>query len=872
MRLFQNRLKTVSALTTVLVMLLSILCGGVNLNAATAGELTSITDSLSVTELKNGTVDLLTDTTATVTYGDTLLVTMKWTLPNGLAIAQGDDYTYTLPDNISFSDTSGELSDGSRDLGTFKIESNVIKICYTDAGFCGPNEQDRQGQLTFSGTLQHDGNGDQPEGPITVTFPVGIDITLNAKKPTQNPTVDVFKQFVDPFLPNANPDHIYDCVAEIKSIGANTNVVIDDDMWPGMWLIGSPKFYTDASCTIPLDQSRYTDYTSAPSTTNRYVDAKINSMSSGEKIYLKYRVQVEDKLYNPDTAVPLMENERNLYPYNYQGNVPNRIIVNSTEDPEGEMAWADIITYKAFFGKWTHPILDDFEHGLTGWQFAIYSLDNTRDFSRGYVLDTLPSATSLVEDSVEVTIGGVVLPNAVSISYTKDENQVDVVMFLFSEALMTKLKEGNNAWISYQIKVDKQDPKTALLINRAAIYYDGVKRAETGSDVNYTKPEELKKGVAYDAATAPYANYEITVNPAALDLVDNTDDLKLVDTMSSSYDLKVSSVRINGKEPATDEFSYEQSTRTITFNLKDKTTYKITYSAAVNLVPGSQLTDNNSGNSATLYAETTVLKATESKLNCVVYQSAGSSSSTITGLLNIIKHEKGDTSKFISGAGFTLTEMSVDSSGKATATSTTKTGTTDANGAVSFGGLTRGTVYMLSETTAPSGYAKDTEVYFYAFEGTSGSVPTTVTYNDKSYSVNVVPSTKISTDIYFPNEVETVTPSPATTSEETTTTPTPSPSTTTTTPTPDPLGGDSGNSGNGTGDEGKGRAIGQTDTDPTPTPTPVTTPTATPTPSSGSGSTTKTGESVSVYKASALVFFSAAAFIGLAALRKRQHI
>ena len=65
--------------------------------------------------------------------------------------------------------------------------------------------------------------------------------------------------------------------------------------------------------------------------------------------------------------------------------------------------------------------------------------------------------------------------------------------------------------------------------------------------------------------------------------------------MSSSYDLDVSSVKINGESPEEGTFTYDSDSKTMTINRKDSTAYKITYRAKLDLIPKLELSRENSG-------------------------------------------------------------------------------------------------------------------------------------------------------------------------------------------------------------------------------------------------------------------------------------
>ena len=838
MRVSKRRVRDV--LLSLLVVFSIMISGGLykkaDVNAASYA-LTDIAQEVKVSSLKNGTTELIGNSGVTVTYGDQINVTLDWSfkdIPNGgPVLVPGDSYTYELPANMSFTHAQGDLVDaGNNKLGTYDITGTTITISYTDTDFCSVNDN-RVGSLLFEGKIVDDGEGGQSVKTVTVTFPVNQSFNIMMVPPATTADVKVSKEFktID------STKHIYECIITATSVGDNTNVKLYDFMWPGMHLHKSCEFYRMVNKTkVPLNASEYTDSSAAPAADTRELSATIGSMSHGEVIYVRYEVEVVPEMYDWDQANDYASKFPHLYPNQYGGNVPNRIDISSTEDPTVESAWADIITLRASFGKWEHVPFNNYENGLMGWYVKIYSTYGL-GFSNGYVVDTLPKNSTVVESSIQVLAGSTVMDNAINLKYDTDTQGNNIVYLQFSKDLMDFLNaaEGNNAHIYYQTKVNEQTKDVDRYENKAEIFFDGVSKQKTGADVDYTKPSELKKAVDYSATTAPYAYYSITVNSAALKL-SSDGKLTLIDTMSSSYDLDMSSVKINGKAATASQFKYDASTRTMTFELNDSTRYDITYRAAVNLMPGSTLDDNNSGNSAKLLASQTEIISTESKINCEVFKAAGSSSSNVVySTLNVIKHKEGSTTTTLSGASFTLTTMSMDSSGNLTAGNEVSK-TTDANGKISFGTLNRSTVYMLTETAAPDGYKKNETPSFYAFAASGSTLPSSVKYNGTSYTLNVIADNKISYDIYMANEVAV--------SGTDTSTPSPSPSNNnggaTTDPNADPTGGNGG--------QGNSNSDGTTTPTTTTTATPTTTSTPTPTPSTTKTSdktdskVTKTGE------------------------------
>ena len=156
-----------------------------------------------------------------------------------------------------------------------------------------------------------------------------------------------------------------------------------------------------------------------------------------------------------------------------------------------------------------------------------------------------------------------------------------------------------------------------------------------------------------------------------------------------------------------------------------------------------------------------------------VHDSAASSSSNIGyATYNIFKHDESSTTKFLSGATFDASSVTLDGQ---TVKSTTSIGskTTGTDGKVTFDSLVRGKCYLFFETKAPDGYELDDTPNFVIFAETSSSTyPSTVTYNNKSYPVQVVDFSHYSFDAYISNSPETTPTTSATTPSSSATTPT----------------------------------------------------------------------------------------------------
>ena len=748
----------------------AVAAGTVTAKAAT-GTLVDLTGgNIHVTSMKNGTTDLLSGTDNEVVYDSTIFTTIEWSIPNNKVWTPGDEFTYQLPggdQGLTFDDYTGDLENKSGKKGTYTIHDNVITIKYTDTGFCTVDDE-RTGLITFSGAFYHKGSEDPVEKKVNLTFPVSDKVSFTVKPQDKNSDLSVAKDFYD----NDPVNHIYDCKITITSFSTNTNVILNDEMWPGMSLYTKPKYYSDPQCTVELPSSAFEDTTADPSESNRFVKAKFYNMGDKEAIYIKYQVKVHPDMYEKESAHALVDDDK-YYPHTYGGNVPNKAAVKSDTVKDERVAWADIVTLRSYIGKWVYTDLEDYTHGLIGWDIAIPSIYNSpfsEPVTEGYIIDTLPLNSSFLPGSVVVKQEDqkTVIENPITV----EEGPVDAktgrktVIIHFNPNLLNYLKSSENAraWMFYQTKVDTYDGNDFAAANDVEIFYNGTSCQKTGADTTYYGPSNVSKIVSYNEATAPYAFYNITVNPASFDLNSNGDTLTVVDEMCDSFDLVVSSVKIDDADPKPGEFDYDSDKRKMTFNLTDNEYHKITYKVTVNLAVGTEFTSSNSSNTATLNADNTQAGKYTSIIKGFVYKSSGYSSSlTDPRRIDVTKLDKDDKTKALSGAKFSLYTMVFDDSDNSVSLPDPEekvTLTTKESGQVVFNDIVRGKIYMLVETKAPNGYNLDETPTFYAFESDKVNLPSQVKYSGKTYDLNISAATLAINSVNILDAKITDTPTP----------------------------------------------------------------------------------------------------------------
>lgn len=731
------------------------------LQNAVTGEGGSLTVSLS-----SGVTNLMTATDPVVNYGDPLDCEIDWHLPDTFILNVNDVLTYELPPVINFDYKSGDLMDGNKDLGDYEISGNRITITYTSYEFC--HQRERQGHLGFRGRVTNDPDPAGDPDTITVSFPGVRDFTLTVQRRpvTARLSVDKDYQILD------DTNHIYRFRIPITATGNQTDITVRDTMWPGMELyngsIGSmPVIYSDYGMT-----TEFTDHTpfAIESGDGRTFSCTINNLSDGQTVYVYYDVQVREDMYDLATGDAWVRSQgyvtsTGYYPNGYLGVVPNRVTVYSNEVPDPVTKDRDIYGAGNQFIKWhSAPVGNELYYGYLRWQLVVNRIDP--GVTSGYIVDTIPENNSFDISNVIVydgdTFTGRNVIDYLDITTSTVSGQTQIT-FRFKDPMLADLKTaGKGMYIEYVTHVDRQSVPTQRYENTATLYLDNTSYGPITADTNYTKPDDVFKTGEYSPATAPYAEYIVIVNPAALDLDPQSDRLILTDTPGSALDIDLGSILVNGVAPDPADVDFDLNTHQVSITLDDATYYRITYRARVNLLPGSRLDSTNAENTCALTGVITNQDDGRFIINSRVYNDAATSSSTISYVTyNVVKYDADSNSTLLSGAVFEIAEATLNGD-SVTGTTVLSSQTTDTYGRASFTDLLRGTCYMLTETEAPTGYDRDASPRFIIFsENDAITYPSSVTYNGSSYPVTVYAAARSSFDDYIGNTpVNTSTPAP----------------------------------------------------------------------------------------------------------------
>ncbi len=290
-------------------------------------------------------------------------------------------------------------------------------------------------------------------------------------------------------------------------------------------------------------------------------------------------------------------------------------------------------------------------------------------------------------------------------------------------------------YLTYQLKIkDTELAKTQGAItvnNKAELLKDGVLATTDTDTATYNNVLMEKKLDSYPSSSDHRFKFSVVINEGNRDLVENSDDISIVDVMSSNLTLDLTSVQVYEYRYTTaggygkydyvalgnDEYtmSYDNVTKKITVNVPngDKKHLKLTYGATISGIIGSKETVTNE-----VFVEGTAISDNIGNIEYTISsesfgdsnQSAGASGSK--PYLEINKYDSLIASKVLEKATFELYQVDMDYDKDANKYTFTlidtclQTYTSDANGIakVEYNNFLNNGVYLLRETKAPFGY------------------------------------------------------------------------------------------------------------------------------------------------------------------------
>ena len=332
---------------------------------------------------------------------------------------------------------------------------------------------------------------------------------------------------------------------------------------------------------------------------------------------------------------------------------------------------------------------------------------------------TVPRLTDLGADYTE----HMTTANSVTAYYYTDGNSLvwDVDNLVAGRVV-------NNCAVTFQIVCRVTDPAVLLggeekQFNNQVILYgeDGRQRDIDSQSVNVST-STLKKTVETGTRTLPFT---IQVNSLGEDLLAGTDYLTVVDTLSETLQLDPTSITVtNTNTGASVPYTASVEGSTLRITIPDGVPITISYKARVQVKPGVKVAIRNDAHWEG-YASTSSGTIIDDDY---AYAAGGTAVGSSTPTVEIIKYDSGSVTTRLPGAEFEMAEGTMDNGTFTPTEGKTWTGTTDANGVLTFGAdplMAYNTVYRIVETKAPDGYVLDAAPHYFlvAKANADGSYP-----------------------------------------------------------------------------------------------------------------------------------------------------
>lgn len=233
------------------------------------------------------------------------------------------------------------------------------------------------------------------------------------------------------------------------------------------------------------------------------------------------------------------------------------------------------------------------------------------------------------------------------------------------------------------------------------------------------KGQNLEKSMTSNQPANEKVKFTIKANPLGQKIpVSEGTTLKLIDKLSNSLLLDTKSIKAIDKDGAAVVVkSVLKDDNTLEIEIPNNKVITITYEATVNAPPGQKVDFSNEAYWEG-YTPSTGVKVEQKGYS---YTAGGTVSSGNNIKLNILKKDQYDLSTSLSGAEFTMVECERLNDGtiKSKGDTFNWSGTTDANGTLSFGSgsatdhvMQYNTIYKVTETKAPKDYVKsEQELY-----------------------------------------------------------------------------------------------------------------------------------------------------------------
>ena len=356
--------------------------------------------------------------------------------------------------------------------------------------------------------------------------------------------------------------------------------------------------------------------------------------------------------------------------------------------------------------------------GIAKWEIIINDLQNWKRTdlpeSTKAIIDTLPEGMAYVDGSAKCMLykeNEENNPEETAITASFDPSTRKLTMTV--PALTGKVR----AVITYDTRITEipSESGNGVTVKGDKISFTNsvtVGKKTESATVTMTSKELHKVGKAV-SGLKNVVEYVIDVNYEAMDLLPDSDVLVLEDVLDENLTLDTTSITVTDRDTG-EAVSFKRSFSTLNdgktkmvLTIPDSRALRVVYRATLVTAGKEDGKTYQVSNSATLKGR--IEKSTETKTE-VKYQK---SDATVSGGSDSVSIQKvNEDGKSLKGATFVVRAVNPETLEDNPAYET-MTATSDSNGMVTFEKLHYNTLYYYEETTAPTGYSRDTEKHYF---------------------------------------------------------------------------------------------------------------------------------------------------------------
>ena len=356
----------------------------------------TISASIETSDVNGNTVSLTQgDNSVKLTDGSKIFTTLSWDIADGKRVYTSTEYSYSLPDAVTFINGSSGKIFGQVDgvgsnayIGNYKIENNVLKVTYDgDNGDDFVAQGHRSSFVNISGTLHSDKCDDEGDGKKTFSFTDVGKFGFNNIVQNKDSVVNVSKTNAGFVTENGKLYQSYN--VRITSTGNNTNVVFKD-------IPGSKLSYVSDSLIVKKNNGAATagsDYTEVYAGT----EYTIPSMSDGDYYDFTFKYEVDSDIYTSGQG-------RNNSTFTDETNkqLTNEAQVKSNEDSTVELAYGTPNIQAANWVEKSGTAQDD---GTVKWEVYVNRYGNYPFSLAGLKIKDILGDNISAPESVTITAG-----------------------------------------------------------------------------------------------------------------------------------------------------------------------------------------------------------------------------------------------------------------------------------------------------------------------------------------------------------------------------------------------------------------------------------------------------------------------------------